>query len=327
MIKKIIGAVSLFIVFVVTFALGVGFIVRGAGDFSWDIVSEYVSMSDIVMINDSPISNLFSFSDHSSVVGSHAEGQIACPTVDGRIEIYDIPAEMTIVASEDEMIHLTFDGDVRKSCVVDAAANLTGDNIPDLVFEYNDSTDKATIRFKNLRIPSKTNTTPKLTIAIPASYVGNVLLKDIAGKAESTVPMTFAQMEIKDVAGKVELENTSAKTLVVSDVTGRVALTAGIFEEINLDDAAGKVEISGSVGRFSIDNIVGSVKIESEINITDNCTVNNIVGTVDITLPTGSKIQLKKNEVVGVAIATNTDKKAAYTITVSNIVGKVFIKN
>ena len=83
MIRKIILAVTFAGIFVLTFAIGVGFIIAGAGDFSWDIVSQYVSMSDIVKINDKPISNLFSFSDHSEYVGSHAEGKIGCPTENG----------------------------------------------------------------------------------------------------------------------------------------------------------------------------------------------------------------------------------------------------
>ena len=324
MIKKIIGAVSLFVVFIVTFAIGVGFIVRGAGDFSWDIVSQYVSMSDIVMINDTPISNLFSFSDHSKTVTSHAEGQIPTPTNEGASEIEDMPADLTMTVSEDEFIHFTFDGEVRMSCVVMSAANLTGKNVPNIEFVYNDGTDKATIRFKQLRVNSKE--TPKITIAIPASFGGTLSFDDVAGKVTGTLPLTLKKFTAKDVAGKLELSGINTPEADISDVAGNVQMDEGVLESLSVKDSAGKVVVNGSVGVFAIENIAGKVQIESKIKLAGDCTVKNVMGDISIKLPQGAKYKLKKSDVVGVVLAAGS-KKADYTITVSDVMGKVSIDN
>lgn len=324
LIRKIIGAVSLFITFIVTFAIGVGCIVRGAGDFSWDIVSEYVSMSDIVMINDSPISNLFSFSDHSAMVGSHAEGQIDMPSGAGTIEIEDMPVELTFEISEDEQIHLTFDGDINKSCVVKSAANLEGKNIPDIEFAYNDSTDKATIRFRNLRTRAKE--APQITLAIPANYAGAVKLEDVAGKVDGNLPLTLVKVTAKNVSGKVTLTNLTADELTISDVAGKVTFENGKFNTLTVKDGAGKVNIDGSVGSFNIENIAGKADIVSEINLADDCSVKNVMGDVSVTLPEGCTFKVKKDNVVGVVIAKNS-KKGEHTVTIDNVMGKVSIVN
>ena len=305
MIKKIIGAVSLFITFVVTFAIGVGCIVRGAGDFSWDIVSKYVSMSDVVQINDSPISNLFSFSDHSSMVKSHAEGQIPVPTDSGIIEIEDVPADVTITQSQDEFIHFTFDGNIKQSSVVSSAANLTGEHIPNVEFEYNDGTDVATIQYKRLRTDSKVKL--NVNIAIPASFKGNISFKDVAGTVNGDIPLELNNLSVKDTAGKIILSGVSAQRLDISNI-------------------AGNVTISGNVGRFEIDNIAGNISVESNVYIADDCKINDVVGVVNITLPTGSLVEIKKKDVMGVVTA-NSSEKAEHTVTISDVMGKVSINS
>lgn len=324
MIKKIIAAVSLFLGFIITFAIGVGCIVRGAGDFSWDIVSEYVSMSDIVMINDSPISNLFSFSDHTSLVGSHAEGQIPAPTYDGTIEIKDIPADVTITTSEDEFIHFTFDGDIRESSVVSSAANLTGINIPDIEFTYNDSTDKAVIRFKKLRTNAKA--TLKIKIAIPLAYDGKLSFTDIAGKIEGELPLSVSDLTASDVAGKLILSGVTSPTLTVTDVAGEIRFTDSKFGFVKTNDTAGKVAIAGSVGYFDLGNVVGKLTLESDIYIAQDCKISDVMGSVDIDLPTGSIVNIKKSDVTGI-VTGNSSKDAEHTITVTDIMGKVNINS
>ncbi|MBQ1414183.1 MAG: DUF4097 family beta strand repeat protein [Clostridia bacterium] len=324
MIRKIIGAVSLFITFIVTFAIGVGCIIRGAGDFSWDIVSEYVSMSDIVMINDTPVSNLFSFSDHSAMMGSHAEGQIDMPSGAGTIEIVDIPVNLVFVVSSDEQIHLTFDGDINKSCVVKSAANLEGTNIPDIEFAYNDSTDKAVIRFRNFR--TRASETPRLTIAIPANYAGAIKLEDVAGKAEGDLPLSLTKVTIKNVAGNASISDLTAPELKISDVAGKVELEDGKFQTLTVEDGAGKVIVSGSVGSFDVHGIAGKVEISSDIPLADDCAIRNIMGDVSVTLPKGCAFKVKKDDVVGVVIAKGS-KKGEHTVTIENIMGKVSILN
>lgn len=322
MIKKIIGAVSLFITFIITFAIGVGCIVRGAGDFSWDIVSQYVSMSDIVMINDSPISNLFSFSDHSAIVGSHAEGRISTPTNGGIIEIRDVPANIALTTSTDEFIYLTFDGNVKESCVASSVANLTGKNIPDIEFAYNDSTDKAVIRFNRLRTDSKEMI--NINIAIPASFKGDINFRDIAGKVQGDFPLNLSKLTIDNATGKVIINSLSAQILDVSDVAGEVALTDGKFGYLKSDDCAGKVTVSGSVGYFDITDIAGNINVESDIDIADDCKISDIMGNVNITLPTGSLVKIKKKDVMGIVIADSSNE-AEHTVTISDVMGKISI--
>lgn len=324
MIKKIIAAVSLFLGFIVTFAIGVGCIVRGAGDFSWDIVSEYVSMSDIVMINDSPISNLFSFSDHSALVGSHAEGQIPAPTNTGTINIQDIPANVTITTSEDEFIHFTFDGDIRESSVVKSADNLTGTNIPDIEFSYNESTDKATIQIKKLRTNSKA--TLKITIAIPASFGGTLAFNDVAGKVEGNLPLTLTKAWANDVAGKIDIVGLSAVELKISNTAGEVQFTNSQFPAVKISDSAGKVIVTGSIGYFDISDIAGRVTLESDIYLTKDCQIDDVMGTVDIQLPTGSLVNIKKSDITGL-VTDSSSKDAEHTITVSDVMGKVSINS
>lgn len=324
MIKKIIAAVSLFLGFIVTFAIGVGCIVRGAGDFSWDIVSEYVSMSDIVMINDSPISNLFSFSDHSALVGSHAEGQIPAPTNTGTINIQDIPANVTITTSEDEFIHFTFDGDIRESSVVSSAANLTGTNIPDIEFVYNESTDKATIQIKKLRTNSKA--TLKITLAIPSGFGGTLAFSDIAGKVEGQLPLTLTKVSADDVAGKIDISGLSAVELKTTDTAGEVKFSEGKFPTVKISNSAGKVTVTGSVGHFDISDIAGRVTIESDIYLTNNCKISDVMGTIDIELPTGSIVNIKKSDITGL-VTGNSSKDAEFTVTVSDVMGKVNINS
>lgn len=324
MIKKIIAAVSLFLGFIVTFAIGVGCIVRGAGDFSWDIVSEYVSMSDVVMINDSPISNLFSFSDHSALVGSHAEGQIAVPTNSGTINIQNIPADVTITTSEDEFIHFTFDGDIRESGVVSSAPNLTGTNLPDIEFAYNDSTDKATIQFKKLRTSSKA--TLKIKIAIPLSYGGKIAFSDIAGKVEGELPLALVDLSADDVAGKLILSGVTAPELKITDIAGEIRFTDARFGYVKTSNTTGKVVLSGSIGYFNINDIMGNVTIESDIYLTNDCQISDVMGDVEVDLPTGSIVNIKKSDVMGI-VTGNSSKDAEHAITVSDVMGKVNINS
>ena len=324
MIKKIIGAVSLFVVFVVTFAIGVGFIVRGAGDFSWDIVSQYVSMSDMVMINDTPISNLFSFSDHSKTVTSHAEGQIQTPTNEGAIEIESMPADLELSVSEDDMIHFSFDGEVRMSCVVKSAQNLTGKNVPNVEFVYNDGTDKATIRFKQLRVNSKE--VPEIRISIPASFEGAITFREIAGKVSGTLPMKFTKLTAKGVAGKLLLKGVTASETEFSDVAGTTEFDESSLGAVTVKDSAGKVIVKGGVDYFDIENIAGKVQIESSADLAGNCTIKSVMGDITIKLPRGTKYKLKKSEVVGIVLAKGS-KSADYTIEIENVMGKVSIDN
>lgn len=320
MIRKIIGAVSLFVTFIVTFAIGVGCIIRGAGDFSWDIVSEYVSMSDIVMINDTPISNLFSFSDHSRTVGSQAEGQIAAPTADGVIIIENLPADLKLIASEDEFIHFRFKGNVRSSCVVKSAKNLTGKNIPDIEFDYNDSTDQAIIRFRKLRADAKDM--PEIVIAVPTHYAGNMKLDDVAGKLEGEFPLSLSKVTITNIAGKVILTGIESPVLDISEVAGTVEFSESNLADLTIKNSAGKIKVSGTVGVFHIKNIAGSAEVETDRNIAADCEIADIMGKVDVTLPAGSKVKIEKNNVVGIVIAKNS-KKGEHTIVIKDVMGKV----
>lgn len=323
MIKKVIGAVSLFVVFIVTFAAGVGCIVKGLGEFSWEKISEYVSVSDLVMINDEPISELFSFSDHSKLVDSHAEGKITCPTNGGEIEIKDIPAKTTIVASEDEYIHITFNGEVRESCVVDSADNLTGTNIPNIEFRYNESSNKAVIQIKKLR----TTDTPEMTIAIPESFSGELEFSDIAGRVEGDISLNLTKLTADDVAGKVILSGVSAKEFKVEDIAGELEFTNGSFGYIKIDGAAGKVNVAGSIGYFDIEGVMGNAEIESDKAITADCKVSDIMGNVKITLPEGSEVNVNQSDIMGKVSVDTNSSSADYTIKVSDVMGKVTINN
>lgn len=320
MIRKIILAVTFFGIFILTFAAGVGLIIAGAGDFSWDIVSQYVSMSDTAKINDTPISNLFSFSDHSEYVGSHAEGQIGCPTEDGTIVFENIAEEMTVTASPDEYIHLTVDGKIRLSSSVKTAKNLTGKNIPDIQFEFNQSTDEATIKIRKLR-----GKDISLEVSLPEGFKGNIKLKKIAGKMNFNTSLDLASMSIEDAAGQITSSGISAKTLDLNTIAGKVNLSKGKYDRINILDSAGKVNVNGTIGGFKITNIMGNIKLISDSPLAGNCKIIKIMGTVDISLPDGSKFKLVKNEIVGIVTPLSGDKKADYTITVENIVGKVSI--
>ncbi len=320
MIRKIILAVTFGAIFVVTFAAGVGFIIAGVGDFSWDIVSQYVSMSDVTMINDTPISSLFSFSDHSEYVGSHAEGQIGCPTYDGSIIFENIAEELTVTASPDEYIHLTVDGKIRLSSTVTTAKNLTGQNIPDIQFEFNKSTDEAIIKIRKLR-----GKDIKLDVALPAGFSGSIKMKKIAGKMDLDIPLNLENITIEDAAGNIETTGLSAKTAEISDIAGKVILNTGTFSNINISDSAGNVNASGTIGGFRINNIMGKIKLQSDAGIARNCSIKKIMGTVDIKLPEGSKFKLTKKDIVGIVTPLKGDKNADYTITVDDIVGKVSI--
>lgn len=321
MIKKIILAVTFAGIFVITFAAGVGFIILGEGDFSWDIVSQYVSMSDVAKINDTPISNLFSFSDHSEYLGTHAEGQIGCPTENGTIIFENIAEEITVTNSPDEYIHLTVDGKLRASSIVKSSKTLTGKNVPDIQFEFNESTDEATIKIRKLR-----GKDIEMQLAIPAGYAGNIKLDKIAGKMNVTVPLNLASMEIEDAAGTIVMKGVSANTLELEKIAGKTDLSAGTFSQLTVKDSAGKVNVSGSIGGFKIDNIMGNIKLDSETALTSNCKIVKIMGTVDIKLPEGSKFKLSKKDIVGIVTPLSGDKKADHTITVENIVGKVSIE-
>lgn len=323
LIKKVIAAISMFVVFVVTFAAGVGCIVKGLGEFSWDKISVYVSLSDFVRINDEPISELFSFSDHSELVNSHAEGKITCPTNSGKIEIEDIPAKTTIVASEDEYIHLTFDGVIRESCVVDSADNLTGTNIPNIEFKYNESGNKAVIRIKKLRA----NDTPEMTIAIPESFNGELEFSDVAGRVEGNISLSLNKLTVKDIAGKVLISGVSAKEFKAEDIAGEMSFTDGSFGYLKVDGAAGKVTVSGSVGYFDISSVMGNAEVESDKEITGDCKINDIMGNVKITLPEGSEVNVVQSNIMGKVSADNSSSSAAHTIKVNDVMGKVTINN
>ena len=299
MIKKIILAVTFGAIFVITFAMGVGFIIAGVGDFSWDIVSQYVSMSDITMINDTPISSLFSFSDHSEFVGSHAEGQIGCPTESGIVTFENIAEEVSIIPSDDEFIHLTVDGKIRLSSTVNTAKNLTGNNIPDIEFDFNESTDEAIIKIRKLR-----GKDIKLEISVPADFKGNIRLK---------------------AAGNISISGVKAETAEMKNIAGKVEISAGAFSNMTISDSAGKVNAIGTIGKFKIDNIMGNVKLSSDAPLGGDCKISKIMGTVDVSLPEGSKFKLAKNDIVGIVTPLKGDEKADYTITVDNIVGKVSI--
>ena len=320
MIKKIILAVTFAGIFVLTFAAGVGFIIAGAGDFSWDIVSQYVSMSDVAKINDTPISNLFSFSDHSEYVGCHAEGEIGCPTENGTLIFENIAEELTVTASPDENIHLVVDGKIRLSSSVKTAKNLTGRNIPDIQFEFNNSTDEAIIKIRKLR-----GKDISLEVSLPAGFKGKLKLNNIAGKMDINMSLNLASMEIADVAGNITASGVSAKKLDMDKIAGKVNLSEGKYDRISILDSAGKTNISGTIGGFKINNIMGNIKLESDAPLASNCKIVKIMGTVDISLPEGSKFKLSKKEIVGIVTPLNGDKKADYTITVENIVGKVSI--
>ncbi len=320
MIRKIILAITFFGIFVLTFAAGVGLIIAGAGDFSWDIVSQYVSMSDVAKINDKPISNLFSFSDHSEYVGCHAEGQIGCPTDNGIIVFENIAEEMTVTASPDENIHLIVDGKIRQSSSVKSAKNLTGKNIPDIQFEFNQSTDEAIIKIRKLR-----GKEISMQVALPAGYKGNIRLNKIAGKMNIDTRLDLYTFEIKDAAGNVNTSRVSAKTLNLKDIAGKADLSDGHFDRVNILDSAGKAIISGTIGGFKINNIMGKIELESDSHLASDCKITQIMGTVDIKLPEGSKFKLSKKEIVGIVTPLKGDKNADYTITVENIVGKVSI--
>ena len=321
MIKKIILAVTFFGIFILTFAAGVGLIIAGAGDFSWDIVSRYVSMSDVAKINDKPISNLFSFSDHSEYVGSHAEGQIGCPTETGAIIIENIAEELIVTASPDEYIHLTVDGKLRESSVVKSAKNLTGKNIPDIQFDFNQSTDEATIKIRKLR-----GKDIKLQVELPASYAGNIRLVKIAGDMNVNVPLTLKNMEIKDAAGTIVMNGVNAKTVDLKEIAGKVTLSQGTFSIISVSDSAGKVNVDGTIGGFKLNNIMGRIKLQTEKNLVRNCSIKTVMGTVDIQLPEGSKFKLSKKEITGIVLPKNGDKTADYTISIESVVGKVSIE-
>ncbi len=321
LIRKIILAITFAGIFVITFAIGVGFIIAGAGDFSWDIVSQYVSMSDIVKINDRPISNLFSFSDHSEYVGSHAEGQIGCPTENGVIIFENITEEAIVTASPDEFIHLTVDGKIRLSSAVKTAKNLTGNNIPDIQFEFNKSTDEAIIKIRKLR-----GKEIKLQIALPAEYTGNIRMNKIAGTLNLNVEMKLSELEIKGAAGTVTTKGVSAKKANIADVAGDVSLSSGVFDQLNISDSLNKVNVKGTVGGFDINSVLGNIRIESNKALSKDCTIKSVKGSVDITLPKGSKFKLEKKDVVGIVTPLNGDKKADVTISVDDIIGKVSIK-
>ena len=320
MIKKIILAVTFGAIFVITFAMGVGFIIAGVGDFSWDIVSQYVSMSDITMINDTPISSLFSFSDHSEFVGSHAEGQIGCPTESGIVTFENIAEEVSIIPSDDEFIHLTVDGKIRLSSTVNTAKNLTGNNIPDIEFDFNESTDEAIIKIRKLR-----GKDIKLEISVPADFKGNIRLKNIAGKMDINVPLELVSLDIKDAAGNISISGVKAETAEMKNIAGKVEISTGAFSNMTISDSAGKVNAIGTIGKFKIDNIMGNVKLSSDAPLGGDCKISKIMGTVDVSLPEGSKFKLAKNDIVGIVTPLKGDKKADYTITVDNIVGKVSI--
>ena len=100
----------------------------------------------------------------------------------------------------------------------------------------------------------------------------------------------------------------------------------GVLESLSVKDSAGKVVVNGSVGVFAIENIAGKVQIESKIKLAGDCTVKNVMGDISIKLPQGAKYKLKKSDVVGVVLAAGS-KKADYTITVSDVMGKVSIDN
>ena len=321
LIRKIILAVTFAGIFVLTFAIGVGFIIAGAGDFSWDIVSQYVSVRDIVKIHDKPISHLFSFSDHSEYVGSHAEGKIGCPTENGVIIFENILEDATITASSDQFIHLTVDGKIRLSSTVKSSKTLTGENIPDIQFEFNKSTDEAIIKIRKLR-----GKEIKIEIALPAEYGGNIRMKNIAGGVSMNVPLKLAGLEIKGAAGTVKMKSASAKKVDISDVAGDVSLSSGVFEQVNISDSMNDVSVSGTVGGFNVESVLGKIKIESDKGLQQNCSIKSVKGSVDVILPKGSKFKLEKKEVVGIVTPLNGDKKAEFTISVENIIGKVSIK-
>ena len=320
MIKKIILAVTFGGIFILAFAAGVGCIIAGAGDFSWDIVSQYVSMSDITMINDTPISSLFSFSDHSEFVGSHAEGQVGCPTEAGVIILENIADDTTITASPDEFIHLTVDGKLRDSCIVRSAKNLTGKNIPDIQFEFNESTDEAIIKIRKLR-----GKEISLQIAIPSDFKGKLRLNTIAGKINADIPLQLAAIEVKEVAGELNMDGVSAGAISFKTVEGSSTFSSARFDTVTIADSAGKINLSGSIGGFKIDNALGRVTLESDVPLASNCKITNVMGTVDIKLPEGSKFKLTKKDIKGIVLPSKGDKKADFTISIENVVGKVSI--
>lgn len=324
MIKKVIAAVSLFVVFLVTFAAGVSCIVKGLGEFSWDKISEYVSLSDIVRINDEPITELFDFSDNSKLVDSHAEGKITCPTNGGKIEIKDIPAKTTIVASGDEYIHVTFDGKIRESCVIAPTDNLTGTNIPNMEFRYNETSDEAVIRFKKLRAKDDY---PEMTIAIPSSFGGELKLSDIAGKIEGEISVSLAKLSADDIAGKVIISGISAQEFKASNIAGELDVSSGRFNYFKASNAAGKINVEGSVGYFEISDVMGNVDIESDRSITSDCKISDVMGNVKITLPEGSEVNVNQSDILGKVSVDNNNSSAQYTIKVSDIMGKVTINN
>ena len=166
--------------------------------------------------------------------------------------------------------------------------------------------------------------TPESMPRMRDSNIGTVRIH--AGGVSMNVPLKLAGLEIKGAAGTIKLKGASAKKVDISDVAGNVSLSAGVFEQVNISDSMNDVSVSGTVGGFNVESVLGKITIESDKGLQQNSSIKSVKGSVDVILPKGSKFKLEKKEVVGIVTPLNGDKKAEFTISVENIIGKVSIK-
>lgn len=222
------------------------------------------------------------------------------------IEIGVISAETIISFSDDNAVHIDYEG---KNSNVKLTAEVSGNKL--IVLEKS----RISFPFFNFNVKTKNSV---LKIAIPEKEYKDVKLNTVSGSAVTdgliseklTLNTTSGSINLSafadkivlsTVSGDIKLENCTsnkADSITSSSTSGSTAIMGYRPERFALSAVSGEITMSGASGKGDINLTSGSARIEYD-EWNDKLNISAVSGSVEVTLPEGSGIDLDFSRISG----------------------------
>ena len=146
-----------------------------------------------------------------------------------------------------------------------------------------------------------------LSIKTPSIMKSGFNFNPFKTSVEILVPSSFntsklagkRDISLDTISGSIRVENIKAESFNIDSVSGSIKLTDIDADSVDVDSTSGSVSMSGSLGRFQVDNVSGSIRIETDVMPSSKCSVETISGSVTIALPENNGFTLDYSSVSG----------------------------
>ena len=141
----------------------------------------------------------------------------------------------------------------------------------------------------------------EIEILVPAECLSkNTVIKSSCASGSTKIDnFDVKNIQIESASGSISINSSCADKISLESASGSTKFDDCSFGYVQIESASGSLNLSGKYEQFNIESASGSIKIENDIALTKDSSIEAVSGSITLLMPEDSNYNLVYQSVSG----------------------------